>query len=91
MYIYFAVIPLHSHALFVTVFIGLNFSEWHEQVQFHLGVIDLDLSLLNDKPTAITDKSSEDEKSFHKEQLSHIANIKIIFVCYSYSLHNCAP
>jgi len=44
----------------------LNISEWHEQVQFHLGVMDLNLALLNDKPTAITDKSSEDEKSFHK-------------------------
>ncbi|XP_049342875.1 uncharacterized protein LOC125807187 [Solanum verrucosum] len=65
-YIYFVVIPLHSHALSVIVYNGLNFSEWHEQVQFHLGVMDLDLSLLNDKPTAITDKSSEDEKSFHK-------------------------
>ncbi|XP_049370605.1 uncharacterized protein LOC125835516 [Solanum verrucosum] len=66
MYIYFAVIPLHSHALSVTVFNGLNFSEWHEQVQFHLGVLDLDLALLNDKSTAITNKSSEDEKFFHK-------------------------
>ncbi|XP_019236491.1 PREDICTED: uncharacterized protein LOC109222002 [Nicotiana attenuata] len=35
-------------------------------VQFHLGVMDLDLALLNDKPTAITDTSSADEKSFHK-------------------------
>ncbi|XP_016515780.2 uncharacterized protein LOC107832444 [Nicotiana tabacum] len=28
--------------------------------------MDLDLALLNDKPTAITDTSSTDEKSFHK-------------------------
>ena len=28
--------------------------------------MDLYLLLLNDKPTPITDKSSEDEKSFHK-------------------------
>ncbi|XP_015169408.1 uncharacterized protein [Solanum tuberosum] len=28
--------------------------------------MDLDLALLNDKPTAITDMSSEDENSFHK-------------------------
>ncbi|KAH0696611.1 hypothetical protein KY289_014093 [Solanum tuberosum] len=48
------------------MFNGLNFSEWHEQVQFHLGVMDLDLALLNGKPTAITDKSSEDDKCFHK-------------------------
>nr|XP_016442581.1 PREDICTED: uncharacterized protein LOC107767991 [Nicotiana tabacum] len=59
-------IPLHSHASSVTVFNGLNFSEWHEQVQFHLSVMDLDLALLNDKLTAITDASSSDEKSFHK-------------------------
>nr|XP_016451707.1 PREDICTED: uncharacterized protein LOC107776334 [Nicotiana tabacum] len=59
-------IPLHLHALSVTVFNGLNFSEWHEQVQFHLGVMDLDLALLNDKSASITDSSSADEKSFHK-------------------------
>ncbi|XP_070007282.1 uncharacterized protein [Nicotiana sylvestris] len=50
----------------ITVFNGLNFSEWHEQVQFHLGAMDLDLALLNDKPATITDSSSADEKSFHK-------------------------
>ncbi|KAK4726697.1 hypothetical protein R3W88_031614 [Solanum pinnatisectum] len=66
MYIYFVVIPLHLHASSVTVFNGLNFSEWHEQIQFHLGVMDLDLALLNDKSTVITNKSSGDEKSFHK-------------------------
>ncbi|XP_070017023.1 uncharacterized protein [Nicotiana sylvestris] len=59
-------IPFHSLASSVTVFNGLNFSEWREQVQFHLGVMDLDLALLNDKPAAITDSSSADEKSFHK-------------------------
>ena len=63
MYIYFAVIPLHSHASSVTVFNGLNFSEWHEQLQFHLGVMDLDLALLNDKPTAITDVDQSDTTS----------------------------
>ncbi|XP_019229637.1 PREDICTED: uncharacterized protein LOC109210639 [Nicotiana attenuata] len=59
-------ITFHSLASSVTVFNGLNFSEWREQVQFHLGVMDLDLALLNDKPAAITDLSSADEKSFHK-------------------------
>ncbi|XP_019246293.1 PREDICTED: uncharacterized protein LOC109234904 [Nicotiana attenuata] len=63
---YFAAIPFHSHASSVTVFNRLNFYEWHEQVQFHLGMMDLDLALLNDKPAAITDSSSADEKSFHK-------------------------
>ncbi|XP_009630499.4 uncharacterized protein LOC107815912 [Nicotiana tabacum] len=63
---YDSAIPFHSHASSVTVFNGLNFSEWREQVQFPLGVMDLDLALLNDKPAAITDSSSADEKSFHK-------------------------
>ncbi|XP_019239737.1 PREDICTED: uncharacterized protein LOC109219719 [Nicotiana attenuata] len=59
-------IPLHSNASSITMFNGLNFSKWHEQVQFHLGVMDLDLALLNDKPAAITESSSAYEKSFHK-------------------------
>ena len=55
-----------SHASAVTIFNGLNFSKWHEQVNFHLGVLDLDLALLEEKPTDITDTSSEAEKSKHK-------------------------
>ncbi|KAL3501913.1 hypothetical protein ACH5RR_036362 [Cinchona calisaya] len=59
-------ISLHSHASYVAVFNGLSFSEWCEQVEFHLGVLDLDLALLKDKPTAITDSSSEEDKLYHK-------------------------
>ncbi|XP_009799318.1 uncharacterized protein [Nicotiana sylvestris] len=59
-------IPFHSLALSVTVFNRLNLSEWREQVQFHLDVMDLDLALPNDKPAANTAPSSADEKSFHK-------------------------
>ncbi|KAG8377675.1 hypothetical protein BUALT_Bualt08G0057500 [Buddleja alternifolia] len=55
-------VSLHSHATFVTVFNGLNFSEWREQVNFHLGVLDLDLALLEEKPADITDESSDTEK-----------------------------
>ena len=51
---YFAAISLHSQASSVALFNGLNFSEWSEQVKFHLGVLDLDLALLEDKPAAIT-------------------------------------
>ncbi|KAG8377672.1 hypothetical protein BUALT_Bualt08G0057200 [Buddleja alternifolia] len=55
-------VSLHSHATSVTVFNGLNFSEWREQVNFHLGVLDLDLALLEEKPAYITDESSDTEK-----------------------------
>ncbi|XP_028106820.1 uncharacterized protein LOC114305879 [Camellia sinensis] len=44
----------------------MNFSDWKEQVQFHLGVLDLDLALLSEKPTAITDISNAEEKASHE-------------------------
>ncbi|KAG6474285.1 hypothetical protein ZIOFF_068211 [Zingiber officinale] len=47
------------------MFNGLNFSDWCEQIQFHLGVMGLDLSLRVEKPAAITDTSSDDEKNIH--------------------------
>nr|KYP55707.1 Retrovirus-related Pol polyprotein from transposon TNT 1-94 [Cajanus cajan] len=50
----------------VPVFNGLNFSDWSEQVQFHLGVLDLDLAIQVEKPAAITDDSSNEEKTHYK-------------------------
>ncbi|XP_016510068.1 uncharacterized protein LOC107827436 [Nicotiana tabacum] len=76
---YDSAIPFHSLASSVTVFNGLNFSKWLEQVQFHLGVMDLNLALLNDKPAAITNSSSADEKSFHKAW-EHSSMLSIMFM-----------
>jgi len=59
-------VSLHSHASSVPVFNGLNFPDWSEQVQFHLGVLDLDLAFQVEKPTAITDASSNEEKAHYK-------------------------
>ena len=59
-------VSLHSHASSVPLFNALNFSDWWEQVQFHLGVLDLDLALQVEKPVAITDKSNTEEKALHK-------------------------
>ena len=50
----------------VPVFNGLNFPDWSEQVQFHLDVLDLDLAFQVEKPTAITNASSNEEKAHHK-------------------------
>lgn len=44
----------------------MNFSEWKEHVEFHPGVLDLDLALRCEKPAALTDKSSAEEKSLHE-------------------------
>ena len=57
-------VSLHSHTSSVPLFNGLNFSDYSEQVQFHLGVLDLDLELHVEEPPTITDESSEDEKAF---------------------------
>ena len=59
--LYFAVfvpISLHSQATFVIKFNSLNFSKWCKQVQFHLGILDLDLALLSEKPLVLTTCSS---------------------------------
>ena len=53
-----APVSLHSQATSIQTFNGLNFPEWREQVQFHLGVQDLDLALLTEKPATLTDTSS---------------------------------
>ncbi|KAG8390835.1 hypothetical protein BUALT_Bualt01G0124800 [Buddleja alternifolia] len=68
-------VSLHSHASSIPLFNGLKFSDWSEQVQFHLGVLDLDISLQVEKPAAITDQSSTEEKSIHKlwERLNRLS------------------
>ncbi|XP_061357676.1 uncharacterized protein LOC133301984 [Gastrolobium bilobum] len=56
-------VPVATHSLFSTIaaFNGLNLSEWKEQIEFYLGVKDLDLALREDKPSAIIAESNEDE------------------------------
>lgn len=56
-------LSLQSQATYVLVFNGMNFSEWKEQVEFYLGIQDLDYTLTCDKPAAITDESNEDDVS----------------------------
>ena len=46
---------------------GTNFWDWKEQVQFHLGVLDLDIALHEfEKPLVPTDTSSAEEKDLYK-------------------------
>ena len=48
-------------------FNGLNYAEWSEHIQFHLGVLGLDLAVISEeKPAAITGTSTESDKSFHE-------------------------
>ncbi|KAG8373790.1 hypothetical protein BUALT_Bualt11G0061800 [Buddleja alternifolia] len=80
----FPSVSLRSHATSVTVFNGLNFSEWREQVNFHLGVLDLDLALLEEKPTDITDEISDTEKLKRKAWDSYDKE-------WHYEIYLCAP
>ena len=50
----------------MSIFNGPNFSYWNEQVQFHLGVLDLDLAILEEKSTTNTNASSNEEKTHYK-------------------------
>ena len=46
---------------------GINFSNWKKQVQFHLGVLDLDIALHEfEKPPVPTDTSSAEENDLYK-------------------------
>ena len=56
-------ISLHSHASSILILNGTNFSDWSEQVQFHLGVLDLDLALQTETLPAITEESSAEENT----------------------------
>ena len=47
-------------------FNGLNFSDWNEQVQFHLSVLDHDLAMLEEKFVTFIDASSNEEKVHYK-------------------------
>ncbi len=58
-------VSFHLKALSIPVFNGLNFSYWCEKVQFHLGVLDLDLSLHVEKPPTITDASSDEDRTYY--------------------------
>ncbi|XP_058208241.1 uncharacterized protein LOC131321254 [Rhododendron vialii] len=59
-------VSLHSHASSVPTLNGMNFSEWKEHVEFHLGVLDLDLALRCEKSAALTNTSSAETKSLHE-------------------------
>ena len=46
---------------------GTNFSDWKEQIQFHHGVLDLDIAFHEfEKLPVPTDTSSAEEKDLYK-------------------------
>ena len=47
-------------------FNGLIYADWSEQIRFQLGFMDLDLAIVSEKPTTITETSTEVDKSFYE-------------------------
>jgi len=52
--------------LFVPIFNGLNFYDLSEHVQFHLGVLDLDLAFQIEKLAATINTSRNKDKAHYK-------------------------
>ena len=75
----FEAFDLHSDSASVTTFNDLNFSDWCEQIKFHLGVLDLDVALYTEKPIAITEISSI-EKRFHYKYWDWSNRLGIMFM-----------
>ncbi|KAL2318813.1 hypothetical protein Fmac_032689 [Flemingia macrophylla] len=51
----------------VVKFNGLNYADWSEQIQFQLGIYDLDLAIVMDEaPPAITETNTADDKSLYE-------------------------
>ena len=51
----------------VIKFNGLNYADWYEQIQFQLGVFDLDLAIVMDEmPPTINETSTIDEKTLYE-------------------------
>ena len=57
---------MHSQASFLPFFNGLNFSDWSEQVQFHLDVLNLNLALRTEKLANLIDKRTNEQSKFYK-------------------------
>ncbi|WVZ17437.1 hypothetical protein V8G54_010419 [Vigna mungo] len=50
----------------VVKFNELNYADWSEQIQFQLGVLDLDMAIMMDEMPAATETSTNDEKSIYE-------------------------
>ena len=75
-----------------TNFNGLNFSDWNEQVQFYLVVLDLDLAMLEEKSVTIIDANSNEEKAHYKAwERSNSLNLMLMRMTIADSIKTTLP
>jgi hypothetical protein len=66
----------------ITLLNGTNFSTWKEQIEIYLGVLKIDQALRVDKPAALTNESSVDDKAnFAKWEHSNRMSLMIMKSC----------
>ena len=70
---------LHTHATSIPALDGTNFSEWYEHVQFTLGVLDLDMALIVDKPDEVTAESTAEQVS-HAKAWERSNRLSLMFI-----------
>ena len=84
-------VSLHSHALSILI-LRTNFSDWSKQVQFHLGVLDLDLALQTEKLPAIIEESSVEEKTLtHSWERSNRLSIMLMRMSIANNIKSTLP
>ncbi|XP_057975314.1 uncharacterized protein LOC131162727 [Malania oleifera] len=85
-------VSLYSLASSVLIFNETYFSDWDEQIQFHLGVLDLDLALRMDKPTTIIETSSSEQQDLSKSwERSNILSIMFMRMCIANNIKSMLP
>ena len=87
----FVPVALHSQATSVPVFNGLNFSDWSEKVQIHLGVLDLDLAIWIEKPTAIDDSSNEEKAHYRAWEKSNKLSLMFMRMSIANNIKSTLP
>ena len=81
---------LNSHVSMAPIL--MDFSDWNEQVQFNLSVLDLDLATLEDKSITITDASSNEEKVHYKAwERSNTLSLMFMRMIVAYSIKTTLP
>ncbi|XP_057958471.1 uncharacterized protein LOC131151235 [Malania oleifera] len=85
-------VSLYSLASSIPIFNGTNFSNRNEQIQFHLGVLDLDLALRIDKLVAITKTSYSKPRALYRSwERSNRLSIMLMRMCIANNIKSTLP
>ncbi|XP_057949934.1 uncharacterized protein LOC131144957 [Malania oleifera] len=82
----------HSLASSIPIFNGTNFYDKNDQIQFHLGVLDLDLALRINKPAVIIETSSSKQQALYRSwKRSNRSSIIFMRMCIANNIKSTLP